>query len=126
MTHYPDTPDDLEEPPEGVEWQNTRYGIIELELEDELIEWIGLETEDDETITEWIERQILINLQDSLRHRRKTIVEEVEVPSDIMHRVRLYQKTMEARGGEVDVDDYLYNHIDLDITWTLDDEPLHD
>lgn len=94
---------------------------VEVDLDAPVVEWIELET-DDETVAEWIERQVFVALTEDLKQHHAPVAEvSVDVPADYAERVALFASlkpydAISAEGVALD-------HLEWDHTWTVEGEP---
>jgi len=119
----PDSPDEhalpVTRPPRGVRWLGENWGVVTLFLADPLIEWIDIERNSEQSVTDWIEAAVCRELDADFRnnHGFRASV-EVEVPADFALRARLKARDRRLRGEPTDANTVAQDYMSWDATFT--------
>lgn len=100
-----------------------RTVTVDVELTEPMIAILSELKHDDQSISEWIVKAI--DMRVALAGERHCYHDlAVYVPDDVAEWAELRAEDARIRGREVDVDDYVYEHLDINLEYKADEEAL--
>lgn len=116
-------------PPECVRWLDDDTGVLELEVTRPFTEWLQLEADesDRDGVEGWVRATLWSRLIGELHDDHSFTADvEADVPEEFAQRVALWAADRRISGEEIDewrIDEFIMNHMSIDMTWLLDGEP---
>jgi hypothetical protein len=108
----------------GLFWADEDTAVVEVELSRPIFEWIQLETDEDETVEEWLERQAFITLTKVLRNQYGSTVDAtVDVSEAFAERVELYAEAAGYEPGDEEIEGLVVNHSPWSHEYLVEGEP---
>lgn len=98
--------------PRGDDW-----ATIELELTQPILKWLLLEKRDHYSVPEWIAETIQLRLEEDLHGTMTAGEVDVATPHEILERATYKYRDCQARGIDVNPDDFLFNYVHFDVNW---------